>query len=54
MISVNVLMWSSLAHWGIGSDSMQFSVYCDTKKLELNPRGQVAPQVYVDNCDATN
>ena len=22
--------------------------------LELNPRGQVAPQVYVDNCDATN
>ena len=23
-------------------------------KLELNPRGQVAPQVYVDNCDATN
>ena len=25
-----------------------------TVLLELNPRGQVAPQVYVDNCDATN
>ena len=24
------------------------------KILELNPRGQVAPQVYVDNCDGTN
>ena len=39
--------------WG-EAEYAQRKSFCSRFKLELNPRGQVAPQVYVDNCDATN